>query len=453
MNLILVLSFKGSCMMAGYLLACLLMGKQFSHRMRYLWLKLSAIYYLLPMYWLKEAILSVLPDRWKVYDANGIVWDAKWDNVIIKDSEGVSVLSLGLQREIWAVCIWFGIGLTLLVFLLAQMYLTHRKLDLYGKTIEEGGHYDSLLQGKRDFRLKRKVKIYLTKQNYWCSGGLFCPFVVIKENADGKESIPILRHELMHIKRLDIVFRALSFLAVVIHWFNPFAHLMKRWLDQECEMSCDDRILEGCLGEERENYAVLLVKQSMERKAHLFMPLNAERNKKDLEERINNIMDENVISRGKSRVCILLMGIALAGSSFTVLAYEPVRMEEEQIPFSVQAERAGKTIDVIKQAKAQKEWGYFQQNEEDNPFLKITPTVVYDWQFVDEEENVYELIDEMQTYEDCEHEYVAGKATKHSLHSAGSCIFMVYRSWRCKKCGQMEIEELFSDTHYPVCPH
>lgn len=51
--------------------------------------------------------------------------------------------------------------------------------------------------------------------------GLFRPKIYLPCNLGDKEQEYIILHEQHHIKRLDHVMKALAFLALAIHWFNP----------------------------------------------------------------------------------------------------------------------------------------------------------------------------------------------------------------------------------------
>lgn len=74
--------------------------------------------------------------------------------------------------------------------------------------------------------------------------------------------VHIYTHELVHIRRLDVVFRLLFQLACAVHWFNPFVWFCCRILTQELERSCDEAVL-SVLGEgEKAGYAQTLLEVS-----------------------------------------------------------------------------------------------------------------------------------------------------------------------------------------------
>jgi beta-lactamase regulating signal transducer with metallopeptidase domain len=76
--------------------------------------------------------------------------------------------------------------------------------------------------------------------------GFFRPALLLPSaeiTSDGL--VLILRHELIHLKRHDLWYKALVLLATVIHWFNPVVYIMAKAIAAQCEISCDEQVLQG----------------------------------------------------------------------------------------------------------------------------------------------------------------------------------------------------------------
>ncbi|MFV0400281.1 MAG: M56 family metallopeptidase [Oscillospiraceae bacterium] len=74
--------------------------------------------------------------------------------------------------------------------------------------------------------------------------GFVQPAIVLPGMPEDEETLRcILRHEAVHYKRGDIVYIWLTQLAVCLHWFNPFVHLMSRQIERDRELSCDEAVL------------------------------------------------------------------------------------------------------------------------------------------------------------------------------------------------------------------
>jgi hypothetical protein len=73
--------------------------------------------------------------------------------------------------------------------------------------------------------------------------GLFHPRLVLPPRAKewSSERIEaVLRHELAHIKRKDILVQFLAQMACCLYWMNPLVWILERWLFIERERACDD---------------------------------------------------------------------------------------------------------------------------------------------------------------------------------------------------------------------
>ena len=70
----------------------------------------------------------------------------------------------------------------------------------------------------------------------------------------------VLLHELAHVRAADWLFAIAARLACALYWFHPAAWYIARQLRAECELACDDRVLNA--GIRPSDYADLLVMAS-----------------------------------------------------------------------------------------------------------------------------------------------------------------------------------------------
>ncbi len=64
-------------------------------------------------------------------------------------------------------------------------------------------------------------------------------------------------------------------------------------------------------------------------------------------------------------------------------------------------------------------------------------TILYDYQFVDEEGNIYPIEENVSAMADCEHNYVDGVTMTHLKYASGGCKVTYYEAERCTKCGDV----------------
>ena len=122
--------------------------------------------------------------------------------------------------------------------------------------------------------LKRKLKnAQLIEKNIFEARNLKTPFVFgflrpkiyLPVGINAEERRYILLHEQTHIHRKDHIVKALAFLILTIHWFNPFVWIAFRLMSMDMELSCDERVLREMNEEIKKSYANSLLSLAAER--------------------------------------------------------------------------------------------------------------------------------------------------------------------------------------------
>ncbi len=101
-------------------------------------------------------------------------------------------------------------------------------------------------------RLRRKLftAIHL-RDNIWSADGITSPFVMglfrpkiyLPNSMEQREQSYIILHEQCHIRRFDHVIKAIGFVALCIHWFNPLVWVAFIMAGKDMEMSCDEAVV------------------------------------------------------------------------------------------------------------------------------------------------------------------------------------------------------------------
>lgn len=90
--------------------------------------------------------------------------------------------------------------------------------------------------------------------------GLLRPRLLLPhEHYDVQELRYILRHELCHLKRRDMLLKLVLLAANAMHWFNPVVYLMLRQADEDIELACDSAATDGLELPERVAYSRTLL--------------------------------------------------------------------------------------------------------------------------------------------------------------------------------------------------
>lgn len=119
----------------------------------------------------------------------------------------------------------------------------------------------------------------------------------------------VLAHELVHIKRFDIITKVVLAVALCIHWFNPLVWVMYVLANRDIELSCDETVIRQFGENTRAVYAKVLI--SMEETRSGFTPLCNNFSRNAIEERITAIMK----TRKTTVVSLVLAALIVAGTT------------------------------------------------------------------------------------------------------------------------------------------
>ncbi len=92
-----------------------------------------------------------------------------------------------------------------------------------------------------------------------CVVGFIKPQIYLIPGLTDQQKTHILLHEQMHIRYLDPIWKAISFLIISIHWFNPFLWFMYKIFQGELEKACDERVLSRIGEEKKADYSESLL--------------------------------------------------------------------------------------------------------------------------------------------------------------------------------------------------
>ena len=171
---------------------------------------------------------------------------------------------------------------------------------------EEARQLLDRLAGSSRIELRRSDRI-LSPLTY----GLLRPVILLpaRLNLTDRDRLAyILAHELVHIRRKDILIKALLALTLCLHWFNPLVWLLFILAQRDLELSCDEIVIRRFGAQARSDYALTLISLA-ETRGRLLGAQAFSRNA--LGERVRAIMKsrrQSAIQRGAS----LLLAISIA---------------------------------------------------------------------------------------------------------------------------------------------
>ena len=147
--------------------------------------------------------------------------------------------------------------------------------------------------------------------------GMIRPTLILPETALPESRLPyVLRHELVHYRRGDIVWRWVAVLATSIHWFNPMVYVAAAQMQEACEISCDWCVVRSMEQAKRDDYMRVILEllaEAMAKKQILTTQMASE--KKQLQRRFTMIRNQKPVGMKKLLLSVCV-GTALLGAAW-----------------------------------------------------------------------------------------------------------------------------------------
>ena len=122
--------------------------------------------------------------------------------------------------------------------------------------------------------------------------GLFKPAIILPDWEYTEEQMQsILLHEIIHLRRMDIIIKWVSLFACAVHWFNPIVWVERREISRACELSCDEAVIKNMDNHTKQNYGETLIYVAADTKTPLtVLSTTMCEEKRELKERLISIM-------------------------------------------------------------------------------------------------------------------------------------------------------------------
>lgn len=433
-NILFTMSLSGSIIVVLYMLFYPLAQRYFPLVWRYRVLKVAIFFYLVPVAECKYGIFGVLqflfPNLW-----NKIYRLSKFDATYSISTEGGFIrLSPNVYKMICSLVVCAIISGIIFSRILIQNQRI-KKIYIAGtdkftnKEIQ-----DAFLEVQKELNIKRPIKFVYSE---YCQSPVTCGviFPVVWFPAFGKEKTNnrlfryMIKHELLHIKRNDILVKYLGLLVMAVHWFNPFSYFLYHELSSIAEMYCDSGVLEGQEETCRKEYGELLlqaaVRKTSNTKRSFFIGMADKGHQRIMKRRIMEMKAER---KNKNVFSIIIMIFICITGGVTAFAYEP--------PYKV----GGSGSDNFTFERE-----FVEKNAESIP---------WDHYFIDSDGTVFRVVEQDHIEKGvCNHTYSTGTMRDHFRDNNGGCTIIEYEALRCSLCGYILKKEETNVITYKKCPH
>ncbi len=168
-------------------------------------------------------------------------------------------------------------------------------------------------------RVQKEMGLERCPALYLCPGvpspmltGLRKPAIYLPDEAlTADELALVLRHELTHYQRRDLLVKTALLICRAVHWFNPVLLPLSRWLTYCQEASCDSCVTQNASQEERRFYSetiIRVIRRQVQARTQLCTSFYG--GKKGMKKRILSIMN-TARRRAGVVLCICLLAATL----------------------------------------------------------------------------------------------------------------------------------------------
>lgn len=253
-------------------------------------------------------------------------------------------VALSLGSATWTTIIWVA-GMVILLVVFGVLYWKeYQKIQAALPVSKETENYFrsvAEIPNRVKFLVSDRISTPLTI-------GVLSPKIIfpkIFKLSDCTKIKYVLTHELIHIKRLDNLWKIIIFIVVSVHWFNPFVWIMYGLFNRDVELSCDEKVV-TLLGETtKKEYVMTLV--DLAEKQHQWSSISNGFGKNAIQERVVAIM------KFKKATCISIgCTVFLLAGAITVFAQNDFKATGNDI--SVTSEVRSKEIkkNFVEKAKS-----------------------------------------------------------------------------------------------------
>lgn len=457
MKILQTMSFSGGVAVVFYLIIKRCGRNVFSHSFYKKMLILAMVFFLFPfpkcIYRYADLLKAVFPlEEWNIEQyLPHTEWGQPVENYIEYTADG----RFRINEPGWYI---FTAGCLLCMFILLSGYLYRSKkirknvmqsAEMF-QPEETNIPYDAL---KKCIHIKGNVELRISDYiNSPITMGVFKPVIFLPKYIEDEKKVSfMLLHELNHIKQKDMLLTILSYIIIVLNFYNPAAYYLVHEWKRIVELSCDEKVMEGMTEEERKAYGLLLVEMAEKDMFVKSVYSLGFAREKLITERIKNVVKKRKMNSIKR----IAAGCLMAGTAFicslTVFAYEPdviwkvdeLGDSETEIIFMTEEmfeETINQRIVVIDGEKITYESKGYEQE-----FIYIDEggnVIVEEWE---------EAVGEPK--ESCKHIYMNGMKTVHQKNADGGCTITYYTVVKCKNCGYVKSTTYYKSESTDKCLH
>jgi Antirepressor regulating drug resistance, predicted signal transduction N-terminal membrane component len=217
------------------------------------------------------------------------------------------------------ILIWALVSVGMIVYQAVRHYQFLKMIDRWSNDLEDRDILMLLNDLKEEMGIKNKVSIKTCPMVASpMMIGFFHPTILMPSvNNETDELAFILRHELCHLKRKDLWYKALVLISTSVHWFNPVIYYVAKSIEIQCEISCDEMLMKRTDFHQRKRYGETLIGAVRKgRNLHTALSTDFYSKEKIIKTRIFRVMDTTKKSAAFITSCLIFIAVLGSGAVY-----------------------------------------------------------------------------------------------------------------------------------------
>lgn len=292
--------------------------------------------------------------------------------------------------------VWLSGTLLFLGYHLLSNCAFHRYVRRWGRATKDWELKAMVTRAKKNAGVKGPLRLLILKEvGSPLVMGIWKPTLILpQEDWDTTELYYVLRHEMIHLKRKDAIYKALLLLCNAVHWFNPLVWIMRVRAYQDLEISCDMAVVSGATQDVKISYCETIMATAQRSAMGRFSVANTfGSTKKSIMERFQEIFSVAKRKKGTALLVFVLVVAILAGCTVSLASTAGARAGNQELVMSEQAENdseAGAKASVEETVPAEEPAAEATEGDSItldhvNTYWEIEiPSYAKDWLYVDD---------------------------------------------------------------------
>lgn len=187
---------------------------------------------------------------------------------------------------------------------------------------------------------KITVRVWENVASPFMTGVLRPTLILPKTELSSEQLHNILRHEMTHFKRCDILYKWFAEFVKCVHWFNPIAWYVSKQIAAECEISCDMSVTKNMSDSEKMSYINTILSLLPTGKSKQ-IPLTTQMasSKKILKRRFIMIKNKKTTSRFMSVISAVIAVVMLSTTVFASGVLSDLTADDYTVEITINGEK------------------------------------------------------------------------------------------------------------------